>query len=695
MMTKNSIIVAITFTFSFLIPSKTSASYKKIQVLWDEYGVPHVYSKSNNDMYYAFGWAQMRNHADLLLRLYGQARGRAAEYWGEKYLESDKQVHTFNLPETAQRNYTLNDHRQKDYLNAFVAGINSYANENRDKIDDEVEIVLPIKVTDVLAHMSRVVSLKFLAAADISPLNQDLSPGSNALAISSRKSASGNSILMSNPHLPWEDLFILFEAHLNSPTFHAYGVALIGQPVLNIAFNKHLGWTHTVNTIDASDRYRLTTDKQNYLLDGEIVKYSTKNIQLTISDKNGSYKKLDFSVKSSVHGPIMFTSKNQVVAVRIAGIDNPFISKQYHLMAGAKNLSQFTKAIRMLQIPMFNIIYADKNKNIMYLFGGNVPVRSEGDWMFWQKEIDGSQSKLIWDKTHTFEELPKVVNPITGFVQNCNDSPWYCTYPMMLRPKDYPSYMSPEIMDLRAQRAVNLIKDHDKVSVKDVINYKFNTGLESADRFLDDLFAAFHQYPDTNAVTAIEILKNWNRSTDIDSKGAVLFLTWFDKLPKSIFKYKWDSKNPVNTPDGLADQRLAIELLIKAYKQVKDKYGSANIPYGEVNRVKYGDINLPANGGPGKFGILRTMYFKESPSRQNYVVYGDSYVAITEFGSRPKAQVSLSYGNATQSGNRHVGDQLQLVSEKKLRPALLTKSELANHVEFIEEIRRKKQPDSE
>src|SRR5215207_4532365 len=78
---------------------------QKTEILWDSYGVPHIYAKNNREMYYAFGWAQMKNHANLVLQLYGEARGRAAEYWGSDFIESDKQVLMFDLPEAAKLFY--------------------------------------------------------------------------------------------------------------------------------------------------------------------------------------------------------------------------------------------------------------------------------------------------------------------------------------------------------------------------------------------------------------------------------------------------------------------------------------------------------------------------------------------------------------------------------------------------------------
>ncbi len=118
-------------------------------------------------MYYAFGWSQMHSHANLILQLYGQARGRAAEYWGKKYINSDKQIHLFNLPEQAKKNYKRQEAGYKVYLDAFVKGVNAYAKANLDSIGKEFQQVLPVTAYDILAHSTRVVCLEFLGRGDI------------------------------------------------------------------------------------------------------------------------------------------------------------------------------------------------------------------------------------------------------------------------------------------------------------------------------------------------------------------------------------------------------------------------------------------------------------------------------------------------------------------------------------------------
>jgi acyl-homoserine-lactone acylase len=336
----------------------------------------------------------------------------------------------------------------------------------------------------------------------------------------------------------------------------------------------------------------------------------------------------------------------------------------------------------MMQNPMFNVIYADAEGNILYLFNGNVPRRSEGNWAFWDATIDGSSSKHIWNQYHHYDELPKLLNPSTGFVQNANDPPWTSTYPVALDAKKFPSYMSPQVMPLRPQRAVNMIKDDQSITFEELVTYKLNTGMEAADRFLDDLLAAVKQHPDTTAQRAAAVLQKWDKSTNNDSRGAVLFARWFDLLNESMLKITWNPQQPLTTPDGLKNPEKAVELLKQAVNDVEKIYGALDVAWGDVNRFKVGTYDVSGNGGPGKYGVFRTMQFGRSANNKiGYAIAGDTYVAVTEFSKPVKAQVLLSYGNATQPGSKHIGDQLPLLSQKKLRPALLNKEDVLKNLE--------------
>lgn len=662
--------------------SCTRPGTEQTEIIWDNWGVPHVYATDEAEMYHAFGWAQMQSHANLVLKLYAEARGMAAEYFGEEFLESDRRVHLFNLPDSAEAHYQRTGNNEKMFLDAFVQGMNQYAKTHPDEIDERVKRVLPVQPTDVLAHVKRVMSLEFLAGNDIRNSIREIGPGSNSYAIAPSKSESGNAMLVANPHLPWSDFYLFFEAHLTSPGFNVYGVTLVGMPVLNIAFNEHLGWTHTVNTIDASDRYELTLQEGGYLLDGVTVPFQEKKISLQVLQADGNLEQREVTLNYSEHGPVIGKKGDKAYAIRIAGMEKMAYYTQYHRMGKATNLDEFEDALKMMQIPMFNLVYADRNGNILYLFNGNIPERQQGDWNFWNNTVDGTQSDYIWDSYHRYEELPRLLNPSTGFVQNANDPPWTSTYPILLEPGDFPPYFSPrdKPLSMRPQRAINLVKDDASISFEELVDYKLDTGMEAADRFLDDLLAAVEQYPNPTARSAASLLEQWDKGTNAGSRGAVLFSRWFDKLEYGMFVVPWSMDNPASTPAGLSNPKQAVELLAEAATEVEEEYGSLDIAWGEVNRFKVDDIEFPGNGGHDKYGVFRTMYFEPNEATgKNYAFHGDTFVAVVEFGENVRAEVLLSYGNATQPGSRHVGDQLRLLSENKLRPALLTKEEILKH----------------
>jgi acyl-homoserine-lactone acylase len=246
--------------------------------------------------------------------------------------------------------------------------------------------------------------------------------------------------------------------------------------------------------------------------------------------------------------------------------------------------------------------------------------------------------------------------------------------------------MAPAGTYWRAQRAINMVKDNHSISFDQLVDYKLNTGLEVAYRFLGDLLAAVDEYPEPEALKAASVLKSWDEKVDSDSKGAILFAAWWNEVRSDMFEAQWNSENPVTTPSGLKDKKKAVEILVEASKSIKGKYGTLDIAWGEVNRFRIGTYDYPANGGPDNLGVFRTMYFSDDKDNKRYAVHGDTYVSVTEFGDKVKASVLLSYGNATQPGNKHAGDQLKMLSEKKLRQALLDKADILKNLEKRESL---------
>lgn len=661
-----------------------SSPPKSTEILWDTYGVPHIYGKDTRSTFQAFGWAQMQSHGNLLLRMYGQARGRAAEYWGEKYLESDKWVLTMGVPERAGSWYSAQSPAFRSYLDAFAAGINTYVKEHADLIDDSVEVVLPVKGEDVLAHLQRVLNFTFVVSPEqvAGVSSQEPKAGSNGWAIAPKHTVNGNAMLLANPHLPWSDLYLWYEAQITTPGIDAYGATLVGIPVLAIAFNDNLGWTHTVNTFDGWDAYSLKLTNGGYIFDGKVRSFETKTWRMKLKQKDGTLLEQPLVVKSSVHGPVVLEKEGKAIALRVVGLDHPGTLQQWWDMARSQNLTQFQKVLQRLQLPMFTVMYADREGHIMHLFNGQVPVRQDGDFKYWEGIIPGDTSKTLWTKIHPYQDLPRVIDPRSGWLQNANDPPWTTTFPQAIKASDYPAYMAPRFMNFRAQRSAKMLAEDDKISFEEMIAYKHSTRMELADRILDDLIPAAKQYGNELAKRAASVLSTWDRQANANSRGAVLFASWVEEMDlNKAFTKPWSEDSPRTTPDGLINPENAVAMLSAAAAKVEKTYGALNVPWGEVFRLKYANRDLPANGGEGILGIFRVLNFAPSENKRFQPVAGDSYVAAIEFSNPVKAMALTSYGNATQPGSSHIGDQLPIFAKKQLRPVWRDRQEILAHLD--------------
>ena len=272
-------------TLIFLNFSCSPQENQSTQIAWDSWGVPHITADTTDGLFFAQGWAQMHNHANTILELYGNSRGRAAEYWGKDNVQNDMLIHTLGFEELAEVWGETQDPEQKDIYKAFVRGLNSYAEAHPEAIADKNKVVLPITTNDINMHSMYVIFTRFIAGGDLGRVQQWPDLGSNAYAIAPKKSASGNAMLVQNPHLPWWKEFLFFESHLRLGDKNMYGVTLVGLPGISIGFNENLGWSHTNNPIDNADTYELELKDGGYLLDGERkdFKTSSKTIKIKLT----------------------------------------------------------------------------------------------------------------------------------------------------------------------------------------------------------------------------------------------------------------------------------------------------------------------------------------------------------------------------------------------------------------------------
>jgi acyl-homoserine-lactone acylase len=708
------------------------------EILWDNYGIPHVYAADIPSVIRGYGYAQMEAHAETILSNLGRARGRAAEYFGAgsdgAYVQSDIQVRTFGIPGRAKRWLAEGGEVQRSYLEAAAAGMNEYAASHGDTIAPAFRQVLPIVPEDILANFQLTVTFTFQSEQSGVPQlvsawqsGQIAAPsaaaphnGSNGWAVSPRLSADGNAMLVGNPHLPWGNnqpiqglgLYQWFEANLvvgeaGHPRLNAEGVSFPGAPFLGIAYSDDVGWTHTNNTIKNADLYELTlTGPDSYLWEGRSRTFHHRSDGIKILQPDGSLVSQTLDVVSSVHGPVITPPRgNKVLALRVAGLNAPSPVAQYWGMITAHDLRQFIQANSALQMPFFNVVYADRGGHIMYLFGGRQPVRSGGSFYDWAGILPGDLASALWTRTLEWDQLPKTIDPPGGFVQNGNDAPWTSTFPPAIHYGDFPAWIAPLEMDLRPQHNASFLLSQPTFTAADLLAGKMSTRMTLADRLAPDLIQAALASGNATAIAAANVLAAWDHSADEGSHGALLFEAWYDTyssnsaVPKDTslplyftypaFRVAYNPADPLHTPQGLQETTIAVQTLIAVATEFQSVYGALDVPWGSVHRTVLvtHDPTLqtviplsddPESGPDDVFGPTRTVWPFPAPDGHSIWHYGgDGYVQLVEFTPEgARAQALLTYGNSSRPGSPHITDQLPLFDAKQLRPVLRTRAEV-------------------
>ena len=706
---------------------------KGSEILWDKYGVPHVIAKSTTDMFFCFGYAEATAHGDLLLHVLGGSRGRGAEYFGpgaaDVNLKNDRWIWTNEVPSRSVEWLAKQTPEFRTYLDAFAAGINAYGAAHPEALAPEVKQVLPITALDLIEHEQHFYNFEFTAGrnlaiparaagarAEVAELQQpeangfgntpeDLADGSNGWAIAPSHTTSGKAMMLLNPHLAWGGEQTYFEVHLQAPGINLYGATQIGVPALRFVFSDYVAITNTVNTSNNHLLYKITEAEGGYKFDGKILPFTTASYPIKIKQADGSYTTESVEVKKTVHGPIIRRDPDGPIALLTGGLDKPYMLEQVYKMTTAHSFAEFEAQLKREQIPTYNIMYADRDGHIEYLFNAPVPKRSEGDWDFWNKPVAGDTSRLLPTETVSYEDMPKVIDPASGYVQNSNEPPWDAAWPTMINPNDYPPYMSTQWPYFRSDRGLRMLSEDSKISFDMLLQKKLSTQSEAADRMLPDLLAAVYQYGTPRAKAAAVVLRNWDRQAEVNSKGTLLFWNWSNRFgmpaagPAAVknFAVPYAIDKPLTTPSGIKDPTAAAAMLDAAAEAVEKEFGAIDKPWGDFLRLQINGqsagaaagprgapvdgVDLAGNGGPGAIGIFRVV--TPGPVKDGVAtpVHGDGFTVAMEFSQPIHAKALVSYGDCSQPGCAHHTDQLPLFAKKQWRDVWRTREEIEAHLE--------------
>jgi len=465
------------------------AGARDVTIYRDTYGVPHVYCKTDPDC--SFGYV-LRPGGGFLLAGGGQLSSFHRPCRGGLWrigIAEDKLNRLLEIPRRAQEQFRNAPPRAQALAQAVADGLNFYL-ENHKAVKPRV--ITRFEPWHLFAFNLYSTYQSFLFKQ--TTIRAEEIVGSNTWAIGPSKSVDGKALLFINPHQPFFGPGQWYEGHVHSEEgWDMAGASFFGSAFPTLGHNQNLGWSHTVNHPDVTDLYEEHFDDSKNPLAyryGKEWKQATEWTEtLRVKTANGMETRTVL-LRKTHHGPIVAVRDGMPLALRMAKLESTIGSvDQRYQMTRARTLEEFKTAMAALEVPMFNTMYADRKGNIFYLYNAAVPRRaSRYDWA---KPVDGSDPETEWQGYHTQAELPQLLNPKSGFLQNCNSSPFTTTSNGNLRPQDFPTYMVTEPENARARISRRLLEATEKFTLADLARDAWDTSVLEAETDVPRLLAAW------------------------------------------------------------------------------------------------------------------------------------------------------------------------------------------------------------
>lgn len=670
--------------------SKAAEKYT-VEIIRDNWGVPHIYGKSDADTVFGFAYAHAEDDFETIQLSVAATRGVLARYHGKDAAPTDYIVSLFDIWETMERRYGDDIPEDvKAIAESYAAGINLYAAQNP---QSTWQGLAPFTAQDIVAgFMFKTpffygldgVLLELFGDERAQELALDTSAnrqawhvgpkalaerGSNAIAINPARSTDNTTRLLINSHQPMTGPVAWYEAHLVSEEgLNMSGGSFPGAPLILHGFNSNLGWANTVSAQDLSDVFILTRNgkKNEYMLDGKWVKFETKTVPIKVKLFGPFALTVKRKVHRSQHGPII-ESEHGTYALRYAGMGEIRQLEQYYKLNKSANFADFTNAMSLNALPSINYIYADKDGTVAFIHNGQYPNRIEG-WD-WGKYLPGDRSDLIWQGYRSYAEVPKLINPESGLVYNSNNTPYRATDGTdNLSAKDFPASMGLQTNHTnRSLRMMELTDGVSKISKQRLLDIKFDhaySNKSEAAKIIDEILE-IDWSAEPEMQRAAKHLGEWDREMSITSHHAALGgLTVLGAITAEF------THIPAPTPETAF--RDAVQYLNK-------HYGRIDPIWGDVNRLVRGDINIAVDGGPD---TLRAIYPAEVRDDGTlHAVAGDTWIGLVAWDELGKvsADVIHQFGSATlDETSPHFNDQANMFVGKQWRKALLDPVEIRN-----------------
>ncbi len=513
----------------------------------DQRGVPHIVAKSAEDALFLQGYVTAQDRMWQMDGLRRLAGGELAEIIGTDAVERDSEAKRLRLRRIAEAHVKTLPPADRAALAAYARGVNHYIETHRGRYGLEFALLRydprPWTVADSLLtalQMFRSLTTSWRTdvqkqtlreAGDRAKVDQlfpvrtglEVSPGSNAWAISGAHTASGKPILANDPHLEFSNPSTWYQVHLTAPGLNVTGVSLPGLPGVIIGHNDRIAWGITNLHYDVQDLYREQFNPQTgqYLFQGKVEQAIAEQDVIAVKGQRSQI----FTTWVTRHGPVFLNEGGQYYSLRWVasepgGFEFPFLD-----VDRARNWVEFNAALKRMPGPGSNLVYADVDGNIGYHAVGHLPVRRNFDG---DVPLDGSSGQFEWDGFIPYEELPSSFNPASGLIVTANQNPFPSDFPYRIGGDFASHYRSHQIRQLLTNR--NGWKPEDMLVVQKDVYSAFSIYLAQ------QVVNAWDKRKANNpaAAGAIETLRGWDGQMDKEGAAPMIAATVFQEFRKML-----------------------------------------------------------------------------------------------------------------------------------------------------------------
>ncbi len=684
----------------------------RVTIIRDDWGIAHVYGKTDADAVFGMIYAQAEDDFNRIEENYLTSTGRLAEAEGEKALMQDLRQRLFIDSTALKIQFDSSPGWLKELCVAWADGLNFYLQTHpqvKPRALAKFEPWMPLSysegsiggdiesigLNDLNAFYAG--GARELAVAAPEPKAFREPTGSNGFAVAPANTADHQAMLLINPHTSFffrSELQMVSEEGLN-----AYGAATWGQFFIYQGWNERMGWMHTSSGADVIDEFAETIEKRGDSLFYKVGEESRPVRSATIALRykaGGALKTREFKVYRTEHGPVVREAGGKWVTVSLMQRPVAALTESYS-RTKAKTYQEFRATVALQANSSNNTVYADADGNIAYFHVSFMPKRDT--MLDWSKPVDASNPAAAWGEPTPLELIPTLFNPANGWIQNTNNAPWTAAGAQSPKQKDFPSYMDRETENQRGIHAIRVLDGKKDFTLQGLIDAAYDSYQPAFALIVPALLRDYDKLPAKDPLKAklaepIEVLRTWDYRWSRESIATALAVYWGETFyRKASDEGESEYKDVYDYMARGAKPALRLGTLAEATDKLTQDFGTWKTPWGEINRFQrltddivhpFNDTapSIPVPFTSARWGSLASFGASWArPTKRFFGVYGNSFVAVVQFGDSVRARAITAGGESGDPKSKHFNDQAARYASGDLRPVYFYRDQLKGHTE--------------